>query len=116
MAIPEARKGNPSDVRTTPLGAVARVYWMLLGYGILGLIGALIAKSGPLLSARDLAFWAVAISVIAVRYVDVAYLHGTTAEGEPSTIAHWRRYASILTIIAIAVWAAAHGVAFVLVW
>jgi hypothetical protein len=114
MAIPDTPRANPSDGRTNTLGSVARIYWMLLGYGILGLIGATIAKSGPLLSLRDVGYWAVAVSIVAVRYVDVAYLHGTTAEGEPSTIVHWRRYAVVLMLVAIAVWGAAHGAAFVL--
>jgi hypothetical protein len=115
MSIPNVRKENRSDGGTNPLGAVVRVYWMLLGYGILGLCSGMIAKSGPLLSVRDVAFWAIVVSIIVVRYVDVTYFHGTTAEGEPSTTAHWRRYARRLILIAIAVWAAAHGAAFVLV-
>jgi len=115
MASSDNRKTSPEDTKSNPLGAVARIYWMLLGYGILGLVGATIAKSGPRLSSIDIAYWAVVASILAVRYLDVAYLHGTTADGAPATMAHWRRHAGILTLCAAAGWAAAHGAGVLLV-
>jgi hypothetical protein len=115
MARADSRNENAVEPKSNPLGTIARIYWMLAGYGLLCLTAGSIAKSGPSLSPRDVAFWVIAVSIIAVRYVDVIYLQGTTADGEPATVAHWRRYAGMVAVVAVALWAAAHGAALFLV-
>jgi hypothetical protein len=59
----------------------------------------------------DVAFWAAVISLVVVRYVDVARLDGATATGEPASFSDWYRYARRLFLIALGVWIAAHATA-----
>lgn len=47
------------------------------------------------------------IAMIVVRYVDIRFLNGETAEGKPATLAHWRQYSVILIAVALIVWIAA---------
>jgi hypothetical protein len=46
--------------------------------------------------------------MIIVRFLDIKFLDGQTAAGEPASIKHWRRYAIVLVVISAAIWAAAH--------
>ncbi len=46
--------------------------------------------------------------LVAVRYADIRYLGGRTAEGVPATMAHWRRYVLVLMVASTAVWLTAH--------
>ena len=111
MASPERHYEHPVAREPNPYSALARIYWMLFGYMILALLAAGIARSETSISLLDAGYWVVAATVVAVRSLDVARLQGTTADGEPATMAHWRRYAAALTLVAAAVWAGAHGVA-----
>jgi hypothetical protein len=100
-----------AEERSSGLGILARLHWMLAGNGALGLLAALIATSASTLSWRDLVYWAVVVSLIAVRYADVTILGGRAADGAPASRAHWRRYTLVLSIVAAAVWVAAHAAA-----
>jgi hypothetical protein len=60
----------------------------------------------------DAAYVAVIAGMLFLRYVDIRYLNGRTASGQAATMAHWRRYAVILTVIAAALWALAHALAY----
>lgn len=91
------------------LSLLARIYWIIAGNGALAILAAKIAISSEALSWLDLAYWAVVSSLVAVRYVDVTALGGTTADGAPATRAHWRRYAAVLVIVCVTVWAVAHA-------
>jgi hypothetical protein len=112
MPAPQRRiESSEAAPRSSGLGTLARIYWMLAGNAALGLVAALIATSSSALSWLDLAYWAIVSSLVAVRYADVTVLGGTTADGAPATRAHWRRYAAALSIACAAVWAAAHAAA-----
>ncbi len=112
MAVSEPRiRTDPTRASSGAPAALARLYWMMGGNAALGFLLAFIAKSRPAFSSFDLAYWAVFASLIAVRYVDVTRLGGSTAEGTPATRAHWRRYSAVLSAICVAAWAAAHAVA-----
>lgn len=109
MPAPELRTGE-RDVaaRSGGVGILARIYWMFAGNAALAVVAALIASSGATLSWRDLAYGAIASSLVAVRYADVTVLGGTTADGTAATRAHWRRYAVALSAVCAAVWVLAH--------
>lgn len=93
-------------------GCLARLFWMMLGNAILA-VAALKIFEGPSLGLTwaDLVYWATVASLLVVRYADVRYLEGKRADGEPATMADWRRYSSMLTGSALVVWILLHAVA-----
>lgn len=112
MPAPQLKVESPEpEPRSSGLGFLARLYWMLAGNGALGLMAALIAASSSALSWLDLAYWGIVSSLVAVRYADVTALGGSTADGAPASRAHWRRYTAVLSIVAAGIWATARAAA-----
>jgi hypothetical protein len=110
------RRPGPPPKHVDPsapfVGALARLYWMLLGNGILVFAALGIAQQGHGHAwAAEAVFWTAVASIILVRYLDIALLGGTTASGQPASLRDWRRYAVCLLAIALAVWVVAHAVA-----
>jgi hypothetical protein len=92
-------------------GALARLYWMLGGNAALSILAIGIAQQGPERTwVTDASFWAVAGSLVLVRYLDIALLGGTTASGEPGSLRDWYQYSWRLLLVALAVWIIAHAV------
>jgi hypothetical protein len=117
MALPQERQRDEvscSAPRVTGAAFLARFYWVLAGNAIAGFLAVSIALHGHAVSWRDLAYGAAVASMIAVRFVDVTRLSGTTADGAPATLSAWRRYAIMLLLVCAGVWMGAHGIAFVL--
>src|SRR4030095_16555071 len=111
-AVPETASPRPPKADSSPpfLGAVARLYWMLLGNAVLSLIAFRIAQRGPERTwITDVPFWTVVASLVLVRYLDIARLGGTTAAGAPASFRDWRQYSWRLLLIALAVWIVAHA-------
>ena len=107
-------KHGVQDSKKGSAGCVTRLVWMLGGsFGLLFSAAAIIQR-GVALSFVDAIFWAIAGVCVAARYLDIAYLGGETASGEPATLAHWRRYVGFLALFAGAVWLAAHAFAYLL--
>ena len=91
------------------IGAVARLYWMLVGNAVLFLIAIAIVQQGNERAwTTDAGFWTAVGSLVLVRYVDVALLGGATTSGEPASFSDWYRYVGRLLLVALAVWIAAH--------
>jgi hypothetical protein len=92
-------------------GCLVRLGWMFLGSAILlySAVG-IIRHEGEFLSVADAVFWAALVGCIVLRYVDIKYLHGHTAAGDPATMTHWRRYVLTLLGVGAAVWGVAHGI------
>ena len=96
-----------------PAGCFLRLFWMMIGNIVLLLcVYSVIQHRSSVLSIADAFYWAIVGSLLAARYVDIRYLHGTTADGDPATIAHWRRYAVFLVLIATGLWLVAHAIAY----
>ena len=95
------------------LGVLARLAWLGLGNGLLVLLAAVITQPGAD-RVTDLLFWLVAVLILVARYVDVRWLGGLTAEGEPASMADWRRHVAIMIPVAAALWAGAHFIASVI--
>ncbi|MBI3179110.1 MAG: hypothetical protein HYZ27_05575 [Deltaproteobacteria bacterium] len=91
-----------SKPRTTG-GMLLRLFWMLVGNGILlfTTILLLLKGSSPLFHAL---FWGTAAALLVARYLDIAHFAGATADGEPATLAHWRRHAVTVAIAAPLLW------------
>ena len=114
MAHPEIHDDTIPPRKLGALPAFARVYWMLLGNLLVGVSAAVIAQAAPAPSIADALFWVSAAALVAVRYLDVARFGGRTADGEPATIGHWKRYSLLVGGICLLTWSAAHAVAWLL--
>lgn len=91
------------------LTGVVRVIWLMVGNAALLLLTILIIEEKAL-SGLDIAFWAIVLGLILLRYIDITRMNGLTADGEPASLQHWRRYVFLLLLIAGGVWVLAHGV------
>jgi hypothetical protein len=90
-------------------GCLARIFWMAAGNVLLFFFAAgIFSKSPGVLSWLDLGYWLVVAAAVTVRYTDVRYLGGRTADGVSATLRDWGRYAAILVGAAVVVWGAAH--------
>jgi hypothetical protein len=91
------------------LALLARPFWMFLGNFVL-MICAVNTFIGESKSTRtsDIIFWSAVAAMIIVRFLDIKFLDGLTADGKPASLRHWRRYAIILALSSALVWAAAH--------
>jgi len=112
----DAPKQDPSSepATTSSWSALLRVFWMLLGNGVLFFCAYFIAdrpSKAFAFSFLDAIYWGTAAAMAAARYVDVCHLHGTTAAGSPATTAHLRRYLLILLGVTLCAWGLAHGIA-----
>jgi len=47
-------------------------------------------------------------SVSAVRYVDIRFMKGNTADGVSATLANWQQHAGILAATSLLAWIAVH--------
>lgn len=104
---------NPEPGIASFSGCITRLFWMVGGIIILVFLSRTIITHRSL-SVSDLGYWFVISALVLSRYVDIRYLRGQTAEGEPATLAHWKRYTLGLIPIALAAWLALHGVGFFL--
>lgn len=89
------------------LSGILRITWMAFGNVAL-FFCAMAAARRAAPSALDGAYAALVIALIVVRYVDIARFGGQTSDGDPATLAHWRRYALGLVVVAVAVRALMH--------
>lgn len=93
-------------------GCLVRIFWMGAGNVLMFVLAILIAQKEVLvLTVYDLGLWALAAAMVAVRYIDITRLHGQTTDGEPATLAHWRRYALGLASITLLFSIMAHALA-----
>jgi hypothetical protein len=120
FAAPKQSQSNPrrdppprqAGPKAPLLGALARLYWMLVGNAILALIALLIVEQGrDRTGGTDAAFWAAVASIVLVRYLDIALLDGATASGQPASLTDWGRYTAWLLPLAFVIWSGAHAVA-----
>jgi hypothetical protein len=87
------------------VGVLVRLYWMVLGNGLLMLLLFLILDRRPALpSPYDAAYLLIVASLIIVRHMDIRFLNGQTGEGKPATMAHWRRYVMIIGPVGVGAW------------
>ena len=106
MTAPEGSGGAP---QAGGMGCLARFFWFIGGNIVLVVSAVAIAQRSDLLSVWDAVFWATVLAMVVVRYWDIARCQGLTAEGQPATLKHWRRYVLLLTAVALAAWLAAHA-------
>jgi hypothetical protein len=92
---------------------IVRPFWMFFGnFALMICVANVIMGESNSTRVSDIIFWSVAAALIIVRFLDIKFLDGQTATGEPATIKHWRRYAIALAVISAAIWSAAHVTAY----
>ena len=95
-----------------PAGCFLRLFWMLIGNLILLFCAYSITQNrSSFFSVADAFYWAAVGCLLAVRYADIRYLKGLTADGDPASMAHWRRYAGLVLIASTCLWLVVHAVA-----
>ncbi len=94
---------SPSE-KTGCLPAILRATWMAFG-NLAVFFCAIFAARRPAPSPLDFLYIAIVAALIAIRWLDIAKFRGQTADGEPATMAHWRRYALGLVPISAGIWA-----------
>lgn len=95
----------PCEKPNSGSGCLLRLYWMFGGNIILFFLAILIAdKRFPFPSLPDLAYWIIVLTLFAVRYVDIRYMQGETAEGKTASMKDFRSYVLILVIASCLVW------------
>jgi hypothetical protein len=93
-------------------GCLLRVFWMMIGNVLLVFCAyAIFQNRQSLLGVADAFFWATAVSLLAARYTDIRYLRGRTADGNPASLVHWRRYAATVLVASAILWFFAHAAA-----
>jgi len=80
-----------------------RITWLMWGNIALFACAALVAY-GTAQGWADLLFLLVTGGLIAVRYVDITRFSGETSDGEPATVAHWRRYTVKVMLASATLW------------
>jgi hypothetical protein len=101
---------EPDNHEPALAGLALRLFWMLFGHGI-------VFTSLVIIVVDELAYpaildgvvWLTVVLMIAARRVDITRWRGTTASGEPATLAHWRRYSLALVGVTSAVFLVAHA-------
>lgn len=100
---------TPREHITTFSGLLIRLFWMIGGNGILFFLTiAIFMESRGTLSGLDLAYWLVVVLQIAIRFYDIKYLGGATADYCTATLQDWTRYSVILFVAALSVWTVVH--------
>lgn len=98
-----------NEETTSVLAILCRVFWMLLGPMFLGLTAFLVIRVGNgWLTIADFAYLAVLGGMMLARWLEFQLGRPLTAEGEPATPGHLRRYLIGLGVIGLAVWVIAN--------
>lgn len=107
----QSPRPSPESPPPEPMGGCfLRLYWMIGGFLITVLCGVSVVQHQGGFSVVDIVYWTAILGVPAARYTDMRYFNGRRADGEPMTLADWKRF-SLLTLIAGLIgWVAIHWV------
>jgi len=84
------------------LGLFLRLYWMMLGNGVLVIAAAFPLAYPQIPVVLPLAVFGLGvISLIAARFIDIRFCGGQTSDGTPASIKDWIRYVKILVSSAL---------------
>lgn len=103
----------PESSGTPVFGCLPRLFWMIGGVVILFFVSLGILRT-PSFSVYDAAFAATLAAMILARFLDIRYLNGETADGNPATMRDWRRYSVVLTAASFGCWLSLHAIAWLM--
>jgi hypothetical protein len=99
----------PSSQTTLVLALFGRLTWMMFGPISLAVTTFLVvSKGGGWFTPADFAHFAVLGAMLLGRCLEFGGGNPQTAEGQPATRAHLRRYLLVAGVIALVVWVAAN--------
>jgi hypothetical protein len=84
---------------------------MLAGNFALALFTVFIVLDSAGLGLADLGLWLSAGAIVVTRWLDVRNFAGTTTDGAPATLAHWKHHTMIIVGTTFVLWLVAHAVA-----
>ncbi|MGQ0634828.1 MAG: hypothetical protein ACT4QC_09475 [Planctomycetaceae bacterium] len=94
---------------TSGLAPLGRLFWMMIGPAILFLLALAISRDGGgWFTAKDIGFLAALAGIVLGRFIEFRGGDPRTADGQPATQSHFRRYAALVVSIGLGVWAAAN--------
>ena len=94
---------QPQPLR--PLALLFRLHWMLGGFIIIFVLAvSMMRHDTPLVSWQSLGVWLAALSMIAVRYVNIVRFGGLTADGERASPQDLVGYSVGTLVFTSAVW------------
>lgn len=97
-AMRRRRKSPPAQAPTSPVGALLRVFWLMVGNIVVYVTWiAIVFTTAPLPSLLDVVVWLTVLAMIVARRIDIVRYAGRTMDGEPATLADWRRYVALST-------------------
>jgi hypothetical protein len=102
----EKSDSNSSDIKySSGFALLLRLYWMFIGHiaVIMAAVGICANQLQSSILINSLYFLA-AICLPVSRYIEIKKYHGETAEGEPATMAHWKRFTIMVAAYSIALW------------
>lgn len=105
---------KPTKEYTPVTGIFLRIYWIAFSHGvalILTVNMALFSLQHSLL--HNLVLILIVISVIIVRYIDIRYCNGETADCKKATISDWRLWSFKVIAAYIAVFILLHLFAYI---
>jgi hypothetical protein len=98
-----------NDRGATLREVLIRLYWMMLGPLLLALLAYVVIKTGNgWVTGADIGFLAVLAGLLLARWLEFRGGNPRTAEGEPATPAHLRRYVIGAATVGLAVWVGAN--------
>ena len=102
---------QPTEKYDSPLGFMARLFWMLVGNAILFFTTIFIlTNQGKMFNAADVVFGITVALLVLTRYIDIKLLGGLTVTDKPASMANWRKYTIFLLIGSTAVWVLSHAI------
>ena len=106
MANKPQEHTSPESEYQNPAGCLTRIFWMMMGPCALLLAAVSVQRSAGW-SIADAALWLIVGLLILARYVDIVRYKGTTTDGEPATMAHFKRYLLLVLLAGAAMWTVA---------
>jgi len=108
--MPVQNPQPPAESESGPgcLGALVRLTWI---FGAFSLIFCAMFIAQRKSAVADLLMLLLTLGLILVRFVDIKYLKGQTADNKPATLKDWRRYALMVLVAAGLLYALAKFVA-----
>jgi hypothetical protein len=76
---------------TRCLPFLMRLFWIFFGSALLIFFTISITRQSASIIV-DVALWLTVIVLVSIRYVDIRWFNGQTADAEPATLRNWRQY------------------------
>lgn len=99
---------SSEDKQSGGLSLLLRLFWIVIGNFVLFLMIFGIYGGNKGFSLKDVIYGATVFLLILVRYIDIKFLGGLTAQGTPASMKHWHRYVAGLIVCAGLFWGLAH--------